>query len=83
MPTTTPRFTFNCSNGCGACDVKLREFETSREETMSGDLIARHSEPEIVTACCGAPVDVWDSMHEDTCGMADLVGRPKPRKDKA
>lgn len=66
------RFTFNCANGCGACDVKLTECETYRSETMDGKLIDRRYELKVVSKCCGSDVDVWDELMQDI--TFDVIG---------
>jgi hypothetical protein len=70
------RYSFNCSNGCGECGVRLREFEIFRSETPEGELIERKVIPEIVSSCCGSEVDVWDSVAEDTCAQV-LAATPR------
>lgn len=63
------RYSFNCTNGCGACGVKVVEYETSRTESIeTGELIARTFEPQIVSDCCGHAVQVWDDVADDTVG---------------
>lgn len=56
---------FNCANGCGACGVRLKDFETYRAESLDGKLIERRTVPKIVSTCCGADVDVWDERAQD------------------
>jgi hypothetical protein len=68
------RFSFNCTNGCGACKVRLFEFEVYRSETMAGELVERRVTPQIVSVCCGSDVEIWDSLRDDTAGMVVVTG---------
>jgi len=54
------RYQYVCANGCGPCGVKLSEFEYSRTETLEGVLLDSKTQPQIVSACCGSEVDVYD-----------------------
>ena len=79
------RFFFNCSNGCGPCGVKVREFENYRSETPDGALIERRCVPELVSTCCGSEVDIWDEVAQDLWAgvvisnfRSDLATLPTP-----
>ena len=59
------RYQFNCANGCGRCGVELSEFEFQRTETMTGEFVSHKVCPQIVSACCGGVVEVWDEVSMD------------------
>jgi hypothetical protein len=63
---------FVCANGCGVCKVRLSDFEYYRSESLDGELIERKTEPHIVSACCGAEVDVWDERVQDVTGHVSV-----------
>lgn len=67
------RYSFNCTNGCGECGVKLREFENYRSETLDGRLLKRRTVPDLVSTCCGSLVEVWDSATEDVSGQVEVI----------
>jgi hypothetical protein len=58
---------FNCTNGCGACGIKLVDFVTHATQAQDGDpWVTVASEPQIVSACCGSAVEVWDERSQST-----------------
>lgn len=59
------RYQLICANGCGRCGIKLSEFECERTETLAGELVSRKVCPQIVSACCGHDVEVWDEEAQD------------------
>ena len=70
QPQATGPLSFNCANGCGACGVKLRDFVTHATQAQYGDdWVTVASEPEIVSTCCGSPVEVWDERKQDIVGQ--------------
>lgn len=64
------RFSWNCENGCGPCDVKRIEFEYSRTETTDGELLESLTIPRLVSACCGAAVSMWDNYKDEQIDIA-------------
>lgn len=70
QPQVDGPLSFNCTNGCGACGVKLRDFVTHATQAQDGDdWVTVASEPEIVSTCCGSPVEVWDERKQDIVGQ--------------
>lgn len=59
------RYQLICANGCGRCGVRLAELEALRVETLDGTLLAQQMVPNIVSACCGQDVEVWDELAQD------------------
>jgi hypothetical protein len=55
------RFEWCCSKGCGTCGVKSIEFEYERTETKDGAFVSNKTEPQLVSACCAAPMFMWDN----------------------
>jgi hypothetical protein len=65
---------FNCSAGCGACDVKLQDFVTHQTQAQEGDeWVVVATEPQIVSTCCGSPVEVWDERKQDITASVDAT----------
>lgn len=64
---------FVCQEGCGVCGVRLTDFEVFRSETMEGELIESRTVPQIVSTCCGSPVDVWDERKQDVVGPVEAA----------
>lgn len=64
---------FNCTNGCGACNVRLKDFEVYRAETLDGKLIERRTVPKIVSTCCGSDVEVWDERAQDITAKVEAT----------
>jgi hypothetical protein len=57
---------FNCSAGCGACGVKLQDFVTHQTQAQESDeWVVVGNQPQIVSTCCGSPVEVWDKRKKD------------------
>ena len=71
------RFSFNCTRGCGACEVTLAEFEYFRSEAADGTLIKSCAFPRIVSKCCHSDVHVWDEQKQDVTG--DVLGVLEPK----
>jgi hypothetical protein len=72
---------FNCSAGCGACGVKLQDFVTHQTQAQEGDeWVVVATEPQIVSTCCGSPVEVWDERKQDITASVDATppARPAP-----
>ena len=55
------RYSFVCNAGCGVCGVKVTPFEYERTETLEGEHLGSKYQPQIVSACCGAEVHVYDN----------------------
>ena len=65
---------FNCSAGCGACGVKLQDFVTHQTQAQEGDeWVVVDAEPQIVSACCGSPVEVWDERKKDIVARVEAA----------
>ena len=65
---------FNCSAGCGACGVKLQDFVTHQTQAQEGDeWVVVATEPQIVSTCCGSPVEVWDERKQDITASVDAT----------
>ena len=65
---------FNCSAGCGACGVKLQDFVTHQTQAQEGDeWVVMETEPQIVSTCCGSPVEVWDERKQDITASVDAT----------
>ena len=75
---------FNCSAGCGACSVKLQDFVTHQTQAQEGDpWVVVDYVPKIVSACCGSPVEVWDTRKQDvTASVEALAEQPAPVRDE-
>jgi hypothetical protein len=73
---------FNCSAGCGACGVKLQDFVTHQTQAQEGDeWVVVATEPQIVSTCCGSPVEVWDERKQDITASVDATppaAQPEP-----
>lgn len=68
-PPAREALSFNCSNGCGACGVKLVDFVTHATQAQDSDQwITVASEPQLVSNCCGSAVEVWDERKQDIVG---------------
>jgi hypothetical protein len=68
---------FNCSAGCGACGVNLQDFVTHRTQAQEGDdWVVVGTEPQIVSTCCGSPVEVWDERKQDITASVDATPPP-------
>lgn len=61
QPAVQPRFQWCCEKGCGPCEVKRTEVEYERLETLRGSLISSKTIPQLVSACCGAGLSMWDN----------------------
>jgi hypothetical protein len=65
---------FNCSAGCGACGVKLQDFVTHQTQSQEGDeWVVVGTQPQIVSTCCGSPVDVWDKRKQDITASVEAT----------
>lgn len=65
---------FVCQNGCGQCGVKLVDFVTHATQAQEGDpWVTVASEPQIVSTCCGSPVEVWDERKQEVVGTVDAT----------
>ncbi len=65
---------FNCSAGCGACGVKLKDFVTHQTQAQEGDeWVVVNTEPQIVSTCCGSPVEVWDERKQDITASVEAT----------
>lgn len=70
---------FVCQGGCGACGVKLRDFVTHATQAQEGDLwVTVAHEPQVVSACCGSPVEVWDERTNDVAALVLAATPPQP-----
>jgi hypothetical protein len=70
---------FNCSAGCGACGVKLQDFVTHQTQAHEGDeWVVIATQPQIVSTCCGSPVDVWDERKQDITASVDATPPAQP-----
>lgn len=73
---------FNCTNGCGACGVKLVDFVTHATQAQDGGpWVTVQSEPQIVSTCCGSPVEVWDERKQDIVSTVKAVATPAQAGD--
>ena len=73
-PPAREALSFNCSNGCGACNVKLIDFVTHATQAQDSDQwVTVASEPEIVSTCCGSAVEVWDERKQDIVGKVSAT----------
>jgi len=66
------RFQWTCANGCGVCKVKRIEFEYERTMTLDGDLVSRKTTPQLVSACCGADLSMWDAERDEEIEVASV-----------
>jgi hypothetical protein len=74
QPAQQGQLSFNCSAGCGACSVKLQDFVTHQTQAKEGDQwVAVDSVPQIVSTCCGSPVEVWDERKQDTTARVEAA----------
>ena len=65
---------FNCSAGCGVCGVKLQDFVTHQTQAQECDeWVVVATEPQIVSTCCGSPVEVWDERKQDITASVDAT----------
>jgi ferredoxin len=65
---------FNCSAGCGACGVKLQDFVTHQTQSQEGDeWVVVGTQPQIVSTCCGSPVEVWDKRKQDITASVEAT----------
>jgi hypothetical protein len=70
---------FNCSAGCGSCGVKLQDFVTHQTQAQEGDeWVVVATEPQIVSTCCGSPVEVWDERKQDITASVDATPPAQP-----
>lgn len=76
---TADTLSFICTNGCGYCGVKLRDFVTHATQAQDSDTwVTVASEPEIVSTCCGHPVEVWDERKQDVVAEVRAALASKP-----
>lgn len=76
---TADTLPFICTNGCGYCGVKLRDFVTHATQAQDSDTwVTVASEPEIVSTCCGHPVEVWDERKQDVVAEVRAALASKP-----
>ena len=73
---------FNCSAGCGSCGVKLQDFVTHQTQAQEGDeWVVVATEPQVVSTCCGSPVEVWDERKQDITASVDATPPAAPVQD--
>ena len=76
---TADTLSFICTNGCGYCGVTLRDFVTHAAQAQDSDTwVTVASEPEIVSTCCGHPVEVWDERKQDVVAEVRAALASKP-----
>lgn len=68
-------YSFVCNRGCGVCTVKVTPFEYERTENLDGEHLGSKYRPQIVSACCGAEVHVYDNR-EDHWGEEVTIAAP-------
>jgi hypothetical protein len=79
QPAVQGPLSFNCSAGCGACGVKLQDFVTRQTQAQEGDeWVVMETEPQIVSTCCGSPVEVWDERKQDITASVDATPPAPP-----
>jgi hypothetical protein len=84
VPPVQGPLSFNCSAGCGACGVKLQDFVTHQTQAQEGDeWVVVAAQPQIVSTCCGSPVEVWDERKQDITASVDATppAQPAPVQD--
>jgi hypothetical protein len=68
------RFSFNCSGGCGECGIKVIEFVSySKQGDEDERWVTIASEPQLISACCGSPVEIYDDLIRDFCAAVEAV----------
>jgi hypothetical protein len=68
------RFSFNCSGGCGECGVKVIEFVSySKQGDEDERWVTIASEPQLISTCCGSPVEIYDDLIRDFCAAVEAV----------
>lgn len=77
-----PKYEWCCERGCGPCGVRSGRFEFYRSETLDGDLIESRSVHQLVSACCGFDVALWNSeaqdFVEDVSALPAATSKPTP-----
>lgn len=58
------RYQWCCNNGCGKCDPVLVEYRTYHS-TQNGVTDQQHTEPRMVSKCCGEGMFLWDTVADD------------------
>jgi hypothetical protein len=82
QPAQQGQLSFNCSAGCGACSVKLQDFVTHQTQAKEGDQwVVVDSVPQIVSTCCGSPVEVWDERKQDTTARVEAAPQPPAQQE--
>ncbi|CAA2107736.1 hypothetical protein [Variovorax paradoxus] len=70
------QYSFVCNAGCGVCAVKVAPFEYERTETLEGEHLGSKYQPQIVSACCGSEVHVYDNR-ADQWGEQVIIAAPE------
>lgn len=65
LPTINNRQKWCCENGCGECRPVQTDFEYSRTEDESGNVIESLTEKIWVSHCCKADLMLWDEDKQD------------------
>ncbi|HIH2744880.1 TPA: hypothetical protein ACYLN4_000546 [Burkholderia lata] len=79
-PAALPRLeagqSWCCANGCGEAVPKVDQFEFSRKEDTSGNLLESLTTPVWVSTCCSASLFRYDEKTGESVDLDELVEQP-------